>query len=81
MTNNSNYAVGVALYQMIDNHPIPIGFFSKNLSQTQEKYSTFDRELLPTYLAVLHLKHFVEGKNVKLLTDHKPLCCAFKNLF
>lgn len=79
VTDSSNYAVGAALHQMIDNQPIPIGFFSKKLSQTQQKYSTFDRELLAAYLAVLHFKHLIEGRNVMLLTDHKPLCSAFKS--
>ena len=64
---------------MIDNQPMPIGFFSKKLTLTQRKYSTFDRELLAAYLAVLHFKHLIEGRNVILLTDHKPLCSAFKS--
>lgn len=49
------------------------------MSQTQQKYSTFDRELLAAYLAVLHFKHLVEGRNVLLLTNQKPLCRAFKS--
>ena len=79
VTDSSNYAVGAALHQMIDGQPVPIGFFSKKLSQTQQKYSTFDRELLAAYLAVLHFKPQIEGRNVLLLTDHKPLCSAFKS--
>lgn len=79
VTDSSNYAVGAALHQMINDEPVPIGFFSKKLSQTQQKYSTFDRELLASYLSVLHFKHLIEGRNVLLLTDHKPLCNAFNS--
>ena len=80
VTDSSQYAVGAALHQLIDGEPIPIGFFSKKLSQAQTKYSTFDRELLASYLAVIHFRHLIEGRQVMLLTDHKPLCGAFHSL-
>ena len=54
VTDASSQAVGGALYQMIDNTPHPIGFFPKKLSQTQRVLSTYDRELLASFLAVLH---------------------------
>ena len=79
VTDASQFAVGAALHQMINNEPVPVGFFSKKLSQAQQKYSTFDRELLASYLSVLHFKHQIEGRDVLLLTDHKPLCSAFKS--
>lgn len=78
VTDSSQYAVGAALHQMVNNQPIPIGFFSKKLSQSQQKYSAFDRELLAAYYSVLHFKHQIEGRDVLLLSDHKPLCSAFK---
>ena len=79
VTDSSSYAIGAALHQMTDGQAIPIGFFSKKLTLTQRKYSTFDRELLAAYSAVLHFKHQIEGRNVLLLTDQKPLCNAFKS--
>ena len=79
VTDSSNYAVGAALHQLVDGTPTPIGFFSKKLSQAQQKYSVFDRELLAAYLAVIHFRHQIEGRNVLLFTDHKPLCSAFKS--
>ena len=77
VTDNSSYAVGAALDQIVEDEPIPIGFFSQKLSEAQRKYSTFDRELLATYLAVLHFKPQIEGRIVTLFTDHKPLVSAF----
>ena len=79
VTDSSNYAVGAALHQLVNGSPIPIGFFSKKLSQAQQKYSAFDRELLAAYLSVLHFRHQIRGRNVLLLTNHEPLCSAFKS--
>ena len=78
VTDSSSYAVGAALHQIVDGQPVPIGFFSKKLSESQRSLSTFDRELLAAYLAVLHFKPQVEGRHVTLFTDHKPLACAYK---
>ena len=80
VTDSSQYAVGAALHQMINNNPVPIGFFSKKLTQAQTKYSAFDRELLAAYLSVIHFRHLIEGRHVMLLTDHKPLVSAFNSL-
>ena len=44
------------------------------------RYSTFDRELLAAYLSVLYFRHLIEGRQVMLLTDHKPLCGEFYSL-
>ena len=80
VTDSSNYAVGAALHQIVEGNPIRIGFFSKKLTQTQMRYSTFDRELLAAYLSVLDSRHLIEGRQALLLTDHKPLCGAFYSL-
>nr|VZI07667.1 unnamed protein product [Spirometra erinaceieuropaei] len=37
------------------------------------RYSTFGRELLAIYLAVKHFRHFLEGRDFTVFTDHKPL--------
>ena len=79
VTDSSQYAVGAALHQIIDGKPVPIGFFSKKLSQAQTKYSTFDRELLAAYLSVLHFKHLIDGRTVTLFVDQKTLQAAFKS--
>lgn len=56
----------------------PIGFFSKKLSNTEKKYSTYDRELLAIYSAVAYFRVYIEGRHVTIKTDHKPLTFAFK---
>ena len=77
VTDASNYAVGGALYQMLDSVPSPVAFFSKKLSSTQKTYSTYDRELLAAYLAVIHFKNLIDGQSTTLFSDHKPLIAAF----
>ena len=77
LVTDSSHAVGAALHMIIDSKPVSVGFYSKKLSSAQQKYFTFDRELLAAYLATLHFKHQIEGRNVILLTDHKPLCNSF----
>lgn len=55
----------------------PLGFFSRKLTPTQARYSTFDRELLAAYQATRHFLHLIEGRHAVFLTDHKPLTHMF----
>jgi len=42
----------------------------------EQRYSTFDRELLAAVAALRHFRYMVEGRAFTLLTDHKPLTHA-----
>lgn len=77
MVDASDVAIGAVLQQKSDNVWQPLGFFSRKLTETQLKYSTYDRELLAAYSAVKHFKHQLEGRLFTLFTDHKPLTFAF----
>ena len=76
MADFSDCAVGAVLQQYIDGGWCPIACFSKKLCPAETRYSTFDRELLAIYLAIRHFRHFVEGREFFVLTDHKPLTFA-----
>ena len=39
-------------------------------------YSMFDRELLAMYLAINNFRHFLDGRQFHVLTDHQPLTFA-----
>jgi hypothetical protein len=39
----------------------PLGFFSRKLTDTESRYSTFDCELLVAPAAIKHFRHFCEG--------------------
>ena len=77
VTDASDVAVGAVLEQRINGQPAPLAFYSKKLSNTERRYSTFDRELLAVYLATKHFKHLLEGQQFQILTDHLPLVHAF----
>lgn len=73
----SNTALGAALQQWDKDSWQPLGFYSVKLNSTQIKYSTFDRELLAIYKSVKYFRHYIEGRDFTIFTDHKPLIFAF----
>lgn len=81
-TDASNNAIGAALNEAVrvEGHEPPaagtlrpLAFFSRKLSAKEGQASAFDRELLAAFSAVRHFRHWLEGRNFTLLTDHKPL--------
>lgn len=79
MTDASQTCVGAVLQQYVNKQWKPIAFFSKPLSQAQQGYSTYDRELLAIYMAISHFQSYCEGHEVIIYTDHKPLSFMFKD--
>ncbi|BHF67248.1 hypothetical protein SprV_0301027400 [Sparganum proliferum] len=79
MVDASTVAVGAVLQQHINDSTRPLAFFSKKLSPAETRYSTFGRELLAIYLAVKHFRHFLEGRDFTIFTDHKPLTFAIRS--
>lgn len=79
-TNASDNTVGAVLQQEVHGQWQPLSFFSRKLTPTEQRYSTFSRELLAIYLALRHFRHYVEGRQFFMLTDHKPLVRAFRSL-
>lgn len=80
MVDASDHFVGGVLQQNIDGHWKPLGYFSKQLTEAQRKYSAYDRELLAIYLAMIHFRNMFEGRQLTVFTDHKPLIYAFTKL-
>ena len=59
MTNVSDIAIGVVLQQYLNDTWCPLAYFSRKLTPTEQKYSTYDRELLAVYSAICHFCHFL----------------------
>ncbi|BHF69950.1 hypothetical protein SprV_0301299700 [Sparganum proliferum] len=76
MVDASTVAVGAVLQQHLAGSTQPLAFFSKKLLPAETRYNTFGRELLAIYLAVKHFRHFLEGHEFTIFTDHKPLTFA-----
>ena len=72
----SDTGVGAVLQQHHGGKWQPLAFFSRTLTPTETRYSTFGRELLALYLAIKHFRHSVEGRELVAYTDHKPLVHA-----
>ena len=69
----SDYTLGAALQQRMNETLQPLGFFMKSVTLVQRKYSAHDRELLAIYTAVKRFRCAVEGRNfvifLKLVTE------------
>jgi RNase H-like domain found in reverse transcriptase/Reverse transcriptase (RNA-dependent DNA polymerase)/Integrase zinc binding domain/Integrase core domain len=76
-TDASDHHIGAVLQQLEGRHWRLLAFFSQKLNATQQKYSTFDRELTAIFAALRHFCFILEGRSFHILTDHKPLVAAF----
>lgn len=74
----SDTAMGAVLEQLNNGVWEPLGFFSKKFSDAQRRYSTYDRELQAIYSGLKHFRDLVEGRQLMIKTDHKPLVFAFQ---
>ncbi|GFU50473.1 hypothetical protein TNCV_4456081 [Trichonephila clavipes] len=76
-TDASDKAVGGSLMQLCQNNWESVAFLSVKLSKSQQKWSTYDRELLAMYISVKRFRHMLEGRDFIIYTDQKPLMYAF----
>ncbi|KRZ65366.1 Transposon Tf2-6 polyprotein [Trichinella papuae] len=72
----SDYAAGAVLQQRHEGRWSPLAFFSRRFQPRETRYSAFGRELLAIYLAIRHFRHWLEGRQFTVLTDHKPIVQA-----
>jgi hypothetical protein len=72
-TGASDTHVGGMLQQLNGGRWQPLAFYAKKLSGAGTRYSTFDRELLAAFSAFRDFRFLLEGRQFRLLTDHKPL--------
>ena len=68
-TDASKFAIGSVIKQK----GRPLAYYSRTLTDTEKRYSTFDREFLAIYLSVKHFKYMLDGSPIIFYTDHKPL--------
>jgi hypothetical protein len=57
-TDASDTHIGGVMQQNSKDHWQPLGFFSRKLTETESRYSTFDRKLLAAQAAIKHFHHF-----------------------
>lgn len=54
--------------------------FRKGYLGLSENTVLYDKELLSVYSAIAHFRYLIEGRNVIVYTDHKPLTFAFSKI-
>ena len=77
-TDASKFAVGAQLDQFVDGHWRPLGLWSKALNPSQRLYTTYKRELLAIKFAMRHFNQDIQGRNLAIYTDHRPLLGSFQ---
>ena len=73
-TDASSVALGAVLLQ--DGKPVE--FYSRKLSNVEQRYPTYEREAAAMVSAMLHFRPFLIGRHFLLQTDHRPLL-AWRN--
>jgi hypothetical protein len=76
-TDASDTHIAGVMQQKSGDHWRPLGFFSRKLTDTASRYSTFECKLLA---AIKHFRHFCEGRAFQLWTDQKPLVTAISHV-
>ena len=69
----SGYAVGACLSQPDEGRERPVAFSSTKLTETQQRWSTIEKEAYSALWALKKFKHWIFGRTVTLYSDHNPL--------
>ena len=72
-TDASDDACGAQLSQEHDGTEFPIAFLSHTFSETQHKWSTTKQEAFGVYYAITKWNNYLQGANIIVWNDHKPL--------
>lgn len=74
----SRTAIGAVLEQENENgQKEPLGFLSRKLTEGETKWPVYDLELLAVYAAAGHFEPLIAGRDLTIVTDHRPLTYMF----
>ena len=84
----SRQGIGCVMLQPDDNIPAdvndgipsnlqPVAYASKSLSEAEQNYANIERKLLGVVFSLETFKHFTSGRQMNIITDHKPLTSMF----
>lgn len=65
----SEYGLGAALFQ----EGKPLAFASRTLTETERRYAQIEKEMLAVSYGLTKFHHYTYGRDVMVITDHKPL--------
>ena len=69
----SQVGLGAILCVEIEGEERPIAFASRQLKESEQKYSSIQKEALALLWGLQHFHYWVFGQHVTLVTDHCPL--------
>ena len=72
-TDASDDACGAQLSQEHDGTEFPVAFLSHTFTGTQCKWSTTEQEAFGAYYATTKVNYYLQGANIIVWNDHKPL--------
>lgn len=72
-TDASNQGLGAVLSQGEIGKDLPIAYTSRNLNNTENNYTTSEKELLAIVWGVKHFSPYLYRRRFKIASDHKPL--------
>ena len=58
----------------------PVMYMSRALTETEQRYSNIERELLAIVFALERLNHYTFGRTITVQSDHQPLQSIWKSL-
>ena len=80
MTDASQHSVGAVLMQLEKNGKwVPLGHFSRHLSQDKIKWAIYRKEILACQAGLRYFIKEIYGRHFTIFSDHAPLVQAFKN--
>lgn len=77
-TDASKYHVGAVLLQRESSGLKSVGYFSRKLNKTEQKYGTTDKEAYAIVHGCRFFHHYLWGRRFLVVTDHQPLMNIFK---
>ena len=72
-TDASGYGIGAILFQKDGEKEHPIAYASRTLRDAELRYSATEREALAVWWACDHFIDYIDGRQVTIYSDHKPL--------
>ena len=73
MANASDFVMGVVLSQLWEDGEHPIAYESRKMNAAEMNYPTHELELLVVNHALRTRRHYLLGKQFKIVTDHHSL--------
>ena len=74
-TNASDDACRAQLSQEHDGTELPTAFLLHTFTETQQKWSTTEREAYGIYYTITKWTYYLQGADIIVRNDHKPLAC------